>query len=91
MNTNQAAPDILPPRENPLQCHLPQVLSLVPAGFPSPADDYMDCSLDLNEHLINNKASSFYIRVSGDSMMGAGILCGDILLVDRSVDPVHNR
>lgn len=74
-----------------MQCHLPQVLSLVPAGFPSPADDYMDCSLDLNEHLINNKASSFYIRVAGDSMMGAGILCGDILLVDRSMDPVHNR
>jgi DNA polymerase V len=70
---------------------LPELLALVPAGFPSPADDYMDRFLDLNDYLINNKAASFYIRVSGESMRGAGILPGDILLVDRSIDPVHNR
>lgn len=83
--------DILTPKPDPCGCHLPQVLSLVPAGFPSPADDYLDTGLDLNEHLINNRAASFYVRVAGDSMAGAGIMSGDILLVDRSLEPVHNK
>jgi len=51
----------------------------------------MDRSLDLNEYLIKNRAASFFIRVAGESMRGAGILPGDILLVDRSVEPAHNR
>ncbi|WP_052507344.1 LexA family protein [Desulfonatronovibrio magnus] len=70
---------------------LPQLLVHVPAGFPSPADDYMDKSLDLNAYLVSNKAASFFVRVAGDSMEGAGILNGDILLIDRSLDPAHNK
>ena len=79
------------PRVEGTSVSLPELLALVPAGFPSPADDYTDRFLDLNDYLINNKAASFYIRVAGESMRGAGIMPGDILLVDRSVDPVHNR
>jgi len=58
----------------------------VPAGFPSPADDYVEKSLDLNEHLIAHPAATFFVRVSGDSMTGAGIHHGDLLIVDRSLD-----
>lgn len=61
----------------------------VPAGFPSPADDYMDGSLDLNEYLIHHPAATIYCRVSGDSMTGLGIFDGDLLIVDRSLAPVH--
>jgi len=59
----------------------------VPAGFPSPADDYIDCHLDLHEHLIKHPAATFYVRVSGTSMVGAGIHNGDLLIVDRAVQP----
>ena len=57
----------------------------VSAGFPSPAADYMDKKLDLNELCIHNAAATFFIRVQGDSMMNAGIFDGDILIVDRSL------
>lgn len=66
-------------------------LSSVPAGFPSPATDYVDRSLDLNEVLIKNKASTFMIKVLGDSMLGAGIFSGDLLIVDRSLKPVSGK
>ncbi|MEW6238501.1 MAG: translesion error-prone DNA polymerase V autoproteolytic subunit [Candidatus Omnitrophota bacterium] len=56
------------------------------AGFPSPADDYVEKQLDLNEYLIHNPAATFFVRVSGDSMTGAGIHHGDILVVDRSLE-----
>ena len=82
---------IISPRSEPSTVLLPEASALVPAGFPSPADDYTDRSLDLNEYLIRNQAASFFIRVAGESMHGAGILPGDILLVDRSVNPVHNK
>jgi len=59
----------------------------VQAGFPSPADDHLDKSLDLNEHLVSNPASTFFVKAKGDSMKDAGITCGDILIVDRSVTP----
>ena len=62
-------------------------LSRVPAGFPSPADDYVEQRLDLNEHLIQREASTFFVRVSGRSMEGAGIHDGDLLVVDRAVEP----
>lgn len=58
----------------------------VSAGFPSPAADYMDKKLDLNELCIQNPSSTFFIRVEGDSMQGAGIFNGDILIVDRSLN-----
>ncbi|WP_243359053.1 LexA family protein [Fundidesulfovibrio terrae] len=57
------------------------------AGFPSPAEDYLDARLDLNEHLVRNPASTYFIRVQGESMRGAGIATGDLLVVDRSVTP----
>ena len=62
----------------------------VSAGFPSPAEDYIDSTLDLNTHLIENPAATFFLRVSGDSMTGAGIHSGDLLLVDRSLTPKIN-
>lgn len=65
----------------------PLFLSGVSAGFPSPADDYLDRKLDLNEHLVKNPAATYFVRVAGDSMMGAGINDNDILVVDRSLEP----
>lgn len=56
------------------------------AGFPSPAQDYVDLSLDLNRDLIQNPAATFYAKVVGDSMKDAGILPGDLLVIDRSVE-----
>ena len=57
------------------------------AGFPSPAENYVEEKLNLNSYLIKNKESSFFVRVSGDSMINAGIFDNDILIVDRSLDP----
>lgn len=62
----------------------------VSAGFPSPADDYMEGRIDLNEHLIKHPAATFFVRVSGDSMTGAGIQDGDVLIVDRAAECVNN-
>ena len=70
---------------------IPGFIARVPAGFPNPADDYMDRRLDLNEHLIKHPAATFYCRVSGESMRGAGIFDGDLLIVDRAVKPVHGN
>lgn len=58
----------------------------VPAGFPSPAQDYYGGPVDLNAHLIKDPVSTFIVRVAGDSMIGAGIYDGDEILVDRSID-----
>ena len=65
---------------------LPVLAAAVPAGFPSPAEDYVEGKLDLNEHLIARPAATFIVRVEGDSMTGAGIFCGDLLVVDRSIE-----
>lgn len=59
----------------------------VPAGFPSPAEDYAEGPLDLNRYLIHHPAATFFVRVKGDSMTGAGIYCGDLLIVDRALNP----
>jgi DNA polymerase V len=67
------------------------MLSRVAAGFPSPAEDYVDAELDLNEYLIQHPAATFFLRVSGESMTGAGIHPGDILIVDRALTPVPGR
>jgi len=64
----------------------PLLLTHIPAGFPSPADDYAEQKLDLNEHLVRNPAATFFVRVEGNSMVDAGIHSGDILIVDRSVE-----
>ncbi|MGR2663422.1 LexA family protein [Chromobacterium haemolyticum] len=62
----------------------------VAAGFPSPADDYLERSLNLNDFLIQHPDTSFFVRVSGDAMAGAGIFDGDLLIVDRLPPPRHN-
>ena len=70
---------------------LPLYLSPVQAGFPSPADDYMEGKLDLHKHLVKNETATFFLRASGNSMEGAGIFDGDLLVVDRSIEATHNR
>lgn len=70
---------------------LPLYSSKVSAGFPSPADDHIDGKLDLNEHLIKNPTSTFFLRVSGNSMINAGIHENDILIVDRSIKPQSGK
>ena len=80
----RAATPEAPLRERPL------LASRVPAGFPSPADDYIETHLDLNQYLIARPAATYHVRVSGDSMIGAGIMDGDILVVDRSLEATHN-
>ena len=64
---------------------IPLVTSNVPAGFPSPADDYIEDVIDLNKHLVNYPSATFFVKVKGDSMEGANINDGDILIVDRSL------
>lgn len=61
--------------------------SRVQAGFPSPADDYIDGQLNLHELLISNAPATFFVRVQGDSMIEAGIFDGDLLIVDKSLSP----
>lgn len=70
-------------RETPL----PLFQSRVPAGFPSPADDHVETAFDLSAELIDDEESTSFVRVAGDSMTEAGIHHGDILVVDRSVEP----
>ncbi|MCD6034644.1 MAG: umuD [Rickettsiales bacterium] len=70
---------------------LPLYTSTVSAGFPSPADDHMELSLDINRHLVKNPPATFLMRVSGDSMNGAGLIENDILVVDRSVTPTNGK
>lgn len=64
-----------------------QIVGSVVAGFPSPAEQYAEPPLDLNELLVKRPAATFFVRVSGDSMIGEGIHDGDILVVDRSLRP----
>ena len=75
----------------PAAFKVPLFAHTVRAGFPSPADDYVADTLDLNEHLMPRKEASFLLRAKGDSMLGAGIHDGDILIVDRSLTPANGR
>ena len=75
---------------NKKQILTPIFLDSVSAGFPSPATDYMENKLDLNEHLIKHPAATFIVKAKGSSMTDAGILSGDLLIVDRSIDPKSN-
>ena len=70
---------------------LPIVENGISAGFPSPADDFLDASIDLNKALIKNKAATFYGRVKGDSMIDAGLSDGDLLIIDKSLEPTNNK
>lgn len=66
-----------------------KVMGTVVAGFPSPAEQYVEPKLDLNEYLVKREEATFFVRVAGDSMIGAGILDGDLLAVDRSLRPAN--
>lgn len=79
------------PFEKRTKQELPLFIARISAGFPSPADDYLDKKLDLNEYLIKHPASTFLVRVAGDSMIDAGIHSGDILIVDRALEPTDNK
>ncbi len=70
---------------------LPLYLTPVAAGFPSPADDYVEQKLNLHTHLVRNPAATFFLRAQGESMINAGIHDGDLLVVDRSLEAAHNR
>ena len=70
---------------------LPIFAAKISAGFPSPADDYMEGKLDLNKYLIKHPAASFFIRVIGNSMINAGIFDGDLLIVDRSLEALSGK
>lgn len=76
---------------DPQPLTLPLYASSVRAGFPSPADDYIEAHLDLNDYLIKHPAATFLVRAVGDSMVNAGIHSEDILVVDRSLEPSHGR
>lgn len=70
---------------------LPLFAEKIPAGFPSPADGYLEKKLDLNDLMIKHPAATYFLRVEGDSMIGAQISSGDILVVDRSESPSPNK
>ncbi len=66
---------------------LPLFINTIPAGFPSPAEGYLDDALDLNQLLVTHPAATFFVRVQGESMKEANIHSGDVLVVDRSLAP----
>ena len=80
---------ILQPMRDAPDFALPLFLDRCPAGFPSPAGDWIEKELDLNEYCIRRKSATFYVRALGDSMTEAGLQSGDLLVVDRAETPVH--
>ena len=90
MDNGQCHPPLpLQPRGS--RCRLPLAGERIAAGFPSPADDYVEVGIDLNDQLIRHPTSTFFLRVSGQSMIDAGIHDGDLLVVDRSLEPRPGR
>lgn len=73
------------------EANLPFFETRVKAGFPSPAEDFTDRKIDLNQALIKNPSATFFCRVDGDSMKDMGIFDGDLLVVDRSVEPTSGK
>ena len=69
---------------------IPFYQSDVPAGFPSPAEDFMDLDLNLQAYLVQHPSATFCVRVTGDSMQNAGIFSGDVMVVDRALEPQNN-
>ena len=63
----------------------------ISAGFPSPADDFKEIRISLDRELVKNEESTFYARVNGESMQGAGLSDGDLIIVDRSLNPENNK
>jgi DNA polymerase V len=83
--------EIFKPGLCPPTLRLPLFVGKVSAGFPSPAADYVDKTLDLNDLLVQKPAATFFVRAQGESMLGAGIHPNDILVVDRSLEPVSSK
>ena len=79
----------IPKKENGLGQWL--VEEGISAGFPSPADDFKEVRISLDKELVKNKEATFYARVSGDSMIGAGLDDGDLLVIDRSLNPENGK
>ena len=88
---NAHASHIYLPDKNASTISVPLFTGKVAAGFPSPADDYIEKTLDLNDLLVQKPAATFFVRAEGESMLGAGIHPNDILVVDRSITPVPNK
>ncbi len=78
-------------KRNLSKLSLPIASEFISAGFPSPADNYIETRIDLNQELIKHPNCTFFLRVSGDSMTGAGIYDGDLLIVDRGINASPGR
>lgn len=76
--------------ETELELTLP-LMETVSAGFPSPATDFVDLNIDLNRHLIKHPSATYYAKVKGESMRDAGINDGDMLIVDKSIEPADGK
>ncbi len=77
--------------ETKIDLELPYVSGGISAGFPSPALDFIDISIDLNKHLVKHPSATFYGRVKGYSLKNAGIDDGDLLIIDRSIEPIDGK
>lgn len=88
LKTDNLQLPIIGPSQLTQHLELPLFTAMVPAGFgfPSPADDHLEASIDLNQHYVQHPAATFYVRVKGHSMKDAGIHSGDMLIVDRSLE-----
>jgi len=70
---------------------MPFIAAGIKAGFPSPAADFDEVRISLDQIVVKNKSATFYAKASGNSMIGAGIADGDVLVIDRSLEPAHNK
>ena len=77
--------------ETELELSIPMIDGGISAGFPSPAEDFLDLSIDLNKELIKNPSSTFYARVKGQSMQDMGIDSGDLVIIDKSLEPENGK
>ena len=78
-----------PDQDHQKSLHLAQ--EGISAGFPSPADDFKELRISIDQEVVRNEAATFYARVSGQSMQGAGLDDGDLLVIDRSLEPQHDK
>lgn len=76
--------------QNEGEVNIPLFSYKCPAGFPSPAQDYIETTLDLNDYCVRHPSATYYVRATGDSMIESGIQSGDLLVVDRAIQPKHN-
>ncbi len=83
--------EVARPAAAPQSSGLPLYSSRPSAGFPAPGDDQVERVLDINDLVVKHPSSTFFVRVEGDSMVGAGIFSGDVLVIDRSVNPSDGK